>query len=174
VADLASHSLAGWILGVRLLDRARLGWLVTGTLLPDLASRAPRVVIDYAAEAGLIQPSSETARLVLGLDFPHTPVGLLLVALALVALLPERLATPPGRATIFKLLVLGGAVHLAMDALQRHLVPGYRWLYPFSMESWELGWVGTETSLLAAPILLLIAVLLTRRGGRPEGRPPRS
>ncbi len=174
MADLASHALINWILGARALDRTSLGWLVTGALVPDLASRVPRVILNAVVDTGLVTSSTSSVRLVFGLDFPHTPVGVILVAAALALALPFPIVDRPGRAAVGKLLAVGGLIHLAVDLLQRHLVPGYRVLYPFSAEPWELGWIGTETSLAMIPVLLVLALVVTKKDGRPEGRPPDS
>ena len=169
MADLASHLLVNYIAGVRVTDRCKLGFLVTGALLPDLASRVPRVLLTGTVELGWVAPSVVTYRTMLGLDFPHTPVGVLLCAGLIALLLPARLASPPGRASVTTMLCLGGFIHLAVDALQVHLMPGYRYLYPLSIEAFEIGWISTEHSLAAIPLLGAIAWLLRRRSaGNPS------
>lgn len=168
MADLAAHVLVNHIAGVRLVDRCRLGFLVSGAILPDLASRVPRIVLNGAVEIGWVESSTTTFRAMLGLDFPHTPLGVVLVALLVALLLPGRLVEPPGRRAAASMLGLGGLVHLLVDLLQHHLMPGYRYLYPFSIEAFEIGWVSTELSLASIPILLLTAWLLGR--GRSDGR----
>jgi len=162
MADLASHFLVNHIVGVRVVDRTRLGFLISGALMPDLASRVPRVLLTAAVEGGWIDSSRGTFRTMLGLDFPHTPVGVALLAGLIALLLPRRLAQPPGRASVAKMLCFGGWIHLGIDALQVHLMPGYRYLYPFSIQAFEIGWISTEHSLVALPILLLIAWRLGR------------
>lgn len=163
MADLASHLLVNYIAGVRFLDRSRLPFLVTGALLPDLASRVPRVLLTAAVEVGWIEPTVSTYRAMLGLDFPHTPVGVVLCAGLVALLLPTRLAAPPGRRAVSTMLCFGGFLHLAVDSLQVHLMPGYRYLYPLSIEAFELGWISTEHSLAAIPLLAGIAWFLGRR-----------
>jgi hypothetical protein len=157
MADLASHFLINHIAGVRWVDRCRLGFLVSGALMPDLASRVPRVLLNGAVERGWIESSQGTFRAMLGLDFPHTPLGAALVAVVIALLLPQRLAYPPGRASVAKMLCLGAWIHLGVDLLQHHLMPGYRYLYPFSVEAFELGLISTEESLAAIPVLALVA-----------------
>ena len=163
MADLASHLLVNHIAGLRVLDRVRLGFLVSGAVLPDLASRVPRILLNAMVESGWVESSRTTFRLMMGFDFPHTPVGVVLVACAVALLLPSRLAVPPGRASIALLLSLGSFLHLAVDVMQLHLMPGYRYLYPLSIEAFELGWISTEHSLLSIPVLLVVAWLLGRR-----------
>ena len=162
MADLASHFLVNHIAGVRVVDRARLAFLVSGALMPDLASRVPRVLLNGVVEQGWIAPSQETFRAMLGLDFPHTPVGVALVACILALALPHRVTQPPGRAAVASMLCLGGWLHLGVDVLQHHLTPGYRYLYPLSIEAFEVGWISTEESIAAVPILALIAWWLGR------------
>ena len=163
MADLASHFLVNYIAGVRLTNRTSLGFLVTGALLPDLASRVPRVLLNGAVERAWIEPTTTTYRAILGLDFPHTPVGVLLCAALIALVLPARLANPPGRGAVAKMLCFGGWLHLAVDSTQLHLMPGYRYLYPLSIEAFELGWISTEHSLLAIPLLAVTAWLVGRR-----------
>lgn len=172
MADLLSHALVGWIAGARVVDRAALGWVVSGALLPDIASRMPPVVINGAVEAGVLRSTPELIRLVLGLDFPHTPIGTLVVALLCAVALPERLVVPWGRWRVASLLSAGAITHLLVDAVQVHIVPGYAWLYPFSAAHWELGWLSTEASLVALPLLALVAWAITPKGGRSKERPP--
>ena len=99
MADLASHILVNHIAGLRLVDRVRLGFLVSGAVLPDLASRVPRILLNAMVEIGWVESSQTTFRLMMGFDFPHTPTGVVLVACAVALLLPSRLAVPPGRAS---------------------------------------------------------------------------
>ncbi len=172
MADLVSHGLTGWILGVRRLDRPSLGWLVAGTLLPDLASRLPRLALHFGVEGGLVASSGTTLRLIEGLEFPHTPAGLVLVVGLVAVALPELLVLPLSRRRVAAMLGAGGALHLALDLLQLHLAPAYPLAYPFTIDRWELGWVSTEASLIALPLLVAAAWAVTprtQRGGRPEG-----
>jgi hypothetical protein len=168
MADLAAHMLVNHIAAVRWVDRVRLGYFVTGALMPDLASRVPRVVLNQLVELGWLDSTEGTFRLMLGLDFPHTPLGVFLVAVVVALVLPERLAQPPGRVATWWMLCLGGWLHLGVDLMQSHLAPGYRYFYPFTVRAFELGWISTEQSLVAVPFLGLIAWWLSR--GRSAGR----
>lgn len=172
MADLLSHGLVGWIAGARSLDRVGLGWLVAGTVLPDLASRVPRVALETMGVHGLISGGAFWRRVSLGLELPHTPVGVVLVAVFVAAVLPSNWSMPSARRRIAMLLAGGGALHLLLDLLQEHITPGYHLLYPISATTWELGWLSTEASLAALPGLALVAWLMTPKGGRSEERPP--
>jgi len=172
VADLLTHAATGWIAGVRFLDQTSVGWLAAGAVLPDLASRLPRVLLHLSVEAGALRSGPRMLQVLFGLDFPHTPVGVVVVAVLLAALLPEALARPLSRRRLAALLALGGALHLAVDAFQEHIEPGYYWLYPFSMARAEIGVVSTDASLFALPFVLLLAWLVTPKGGRSGERPP--
>lgn len=172
MADLITHAASGWIVGVRLLDRPSVGWLAAGAVVPDLASRLPRVLLHVAVEAGLLDSGPRMLRLLHGLDFPHTPAGLVVVAVLLAAVLPSLLTAPLSRPRIAAMLSLGGAVHMAVDALQEHVEPSYYWFYPFSMERSEFGLISTDASLFALPLVVLVAWLLTPKGGRSEEHPP--
>jgi hypothetical protein len=172
VPDLVTHAAVAWISGVRLLDRTSVGWLTAGALLPDLASRLPRVLLHGLVELGVLDSRPGMLRLLFGLEFPHTPVGVVVTAVFVAAILPELLCRPLPRRRLVGLLCAGGALHLAVDALQTHIEPSYYWLYPFSMWRGELALVATDASLFAMPFLLALAWLATPSGGRSEERPP--
>jgi hypothetical protein len=111
-----------------------------GTLLPDLLTRPAYILWPQAY--WLVMPL-------------HTPVGSIIAGWMIAALfrLDER-------RQILMALVLGAFLHFALDALQRHLVAGYFWLWPFSWWTTERGLFWPEDSLLIAPLLALIVVLL--------------
>ncbi len=172
MADLVTHAASAWIVGVRLLDRPSVGWLAAGAVLPDLASRLPRVVLHVAVESGLVDSGPTMLRLLFGLEFPHTPAGLVVTAVFVAAVLPALLTRPLSRRRIAAMLTLGGALHLLLDAFQLHIQPSYCWFYPISMERSEIGWLSTDATLFLMPVVLLLAWLVTPKGGRSDERPP--
>ena len=173
MADLGTHLLVNRIVGATLQSRVALGYLVAGALVPDLGSRVPRMVLQQMVEWGLLTPSQGSFRLILGLDFPHTPAGTLLVSLVVALLMPALLLPPKGRRSAAGLLYAGGLLHLGLDFCQQHLSPGYRYLYPFSAEPYELAWMSTEASLLALPLLVAVGWYLERLSTRSRRAPPR-
>ncbi len=113
---------------------------VFGTLLPDLLTR-PFYIL-WPQTYWLLMPL-------------HTPVGII-IASWMIAILFRAEA----HRQIFMALTLGAFLHFALDALQRHLIAGYFWLWPFSWWTTERGLFWPEESLVAAPMLALIVVLL--------------
>ena len=172
MADLITHAASGWIAGVRLVDRPSAGWLAAGAVLPDLASRLPRVLLHIAVESGLAESGPAMLRLLFGLEFPHTPVGLAVTAVFVAAVLPQVLVTPVSRRRLAAMLALGGALHMLLDAFQLHVQPSYYWFYPLSMERSEIGWLSTDATLFALPLVVLVAWAMTPKGGRSVERPP--
>ena len=157
VADLLTHGLiAALARGPRHPD-ATLLWLVSGVIFPDLLSRAPLLAVRELQGHGLMTwvPLSSD-RLLIGMNAPHTPVGIALVALLVAMLLPQWFVSPQSRLRVASLIGAGGALHLAVDVVQRHLEPGYFILYPFSVERWELGWFRSDGSVLSLPVLALL------------------
>ncbi len=160
MADLVTHSLTAVLIRGRRRVDAVTFWLVTGVILPDLLSRAPFVALRLIQDWGfLASVSLEDERLLLGLNLPHTPAGILLVSVLLSMVLPQWLTTPLPRPRLACWIALGGLVHLAVDLLQLHLVDGYFLFYPFSVRPFELGLVRSDGSVLALPVLLAVCAL---------------
>jgi hypothetical protein len=164
LADLITHA------ALAVLVKARRGSTHTpaflaGTLLPDLLGRVPGLTVLFLRGRGLPLPD---ALAYLWEPF-HLPLGM-----ALVAYLLSRMAPPERRAGVGRNLLGGGALHLAVDLLQRHLGTGYMIFFPFSTVQVELGWLGSEDTVFLAPPLALAAALAAwRRWGPPRrGSPP--
>ena len=98
----------------------------------------------------------------LGLDFLHTPVGALLLSLLVALWWPALALAGMRRAGIAGALALGSGLHLALDALQSHLQPGYALLYPLSAHQWEAGWLDAGHFFAALPLLFLVALVSYR------------
>ena len=91
----------------------------------------------------------------------HQPVGMVLFSMLL------ALAFRPGRQGLaFGALLLGMGLHLGVDLLQHHMGVGYLLLYPFSSWHWELGVLGSEDTVWAAPVLLVLVVGMSWRERR--------
>ena len=163
MADLVSHALSAVVVRGRRPADPVLLWLVTGTILPDLLSRAPFVGLRLIQSLGFIPHYSLSENWIpLGFNFPHTPAGIFLVALLCAMVAPSWLIAPLPRSRFALWLGLGGLLHLAIDLLQEHLQPGYFLFYPFSIQAVELGLVRSDGSVLFLPILIGAALLLTR------------
>jgi membrane-bound metal-dependent hydrolase YbcI (DUF457 family) len=162
VADLLTHSLVPFIVDSEWLDDDELAAFVQGGILPDILARSPVSAVGLLAELGIVSPVVGDDRFILGLEFLHEPIGFALLSLALVLLAPASLLGLPRRAA-WAWLLLGALSHSALDVIQRHPEAPYMWLFPCSSQTWELGLVGTEASMLAWPVLIPVAVALARR-----------
>ena len=129
--------------------------LLYGTLLPDVLARMPPMVL-ARVDAHLV---SLPKTVIYGWDPLHIPAGMVCVAW-LVALLYPR----GHRWRAFGWLCAGMGLHLGVDLLQDHLGVGYLLLWPLMTGTYELGWVGSEASVVVAPgLALLTAVVLRHR-----------
>lgn len=179
MADLLSHALLAHALGRSRLSPASLGWLVTGSLMPDVVNRAPLFAMQRFIEPSAAYLAGPIRDLHTGLLVLHTPaLGLVLAAIVALAL-PRRLLPPPGRLGVFGLLGGGALLHVLTDLVQRHPLPTYRLLYPWSAETFELGLVSSTASIKALPLLIALCVAVelrarrreAARGGGPSGSP---
>lgn len=137
--DLVTHYAVAHLAGRRCWRPVTAIFLL-GTLLPDLLTRPIYILLP------------QTYWLVMPL---HTPLGILIVNWMMAILFH-----PDDRRRIFVALAGGAILHFALDALQRHLIAGYFWLWPFSWWTTERGLFWPEDSLLVAPTLaVLVAVL---------------
>lgn len=148
--DLVTHLASALIPGVALrLDRAAL--LAFGSVLPDLAGRAPLMGLDLLTSAGVGIPWWVGA----AIGALHQPVASGLLAAALSYTLPER-DRPAGAAAI----LAGALLHIGLDALQDYGGYGHPLLFPLTTARFELGLFGPEDSVPLAPAFLLFAALL--------------
>lgn len=153
MADLVTHMATGLLFkaGTRGPYTAA---LVAGTVLPDLGARVPAMGFSALAKSGVsIAPEIPYAFEVL-----HMPVGM-----AFLCLLISCFFTEEQRTGVFLNLLGGCLLHLALDLTQDHLGVGYLLGFPFSTADFELGWVGTEATVLWAPLFGLVALVLWRR-----------
>lgn len=166
MADLITHGLIAWMLPSR--GGAWRYWVISGAVLPDLLGRAPVELLAVLVGPGAV--AGPLGVVALAADVAHLPVGFLLLTAAVAMGLPASLLRGLSRPAVARALLLGAASHLAVDILQRHTEPMYALLWPLSDRRWELGWVGTEDSLLAIPVLAALAGLVRWRRTHP---PPR-
>ena len=144
MADLLTH------MGTALLAKATTrgtgtGVFVVGVTLPDLAARLPGMALQELGERGLAIPEP----LYHASSVLHQPLGM-----ALLCLLIASFFQGPQQRLVFWNLLGGCLLHLAVDMLQGHVGGGHLLLFPLSTQDYELGWMGTETSVLVAPLLL--------------------
>ncbi len=161
MADLVTHALSAVVCrGSRSPDGA-LMWLLTGVILPDLLARAPGVGLKVLQDQGLLAGLSiRDSWIYLGFNFPHTPIGIVLVSLLVAIVLPRWVVGSQTRGQVAYWLCLGGGLHLVVDLLQKHLKPGYFLFYPFSTQAFEFGLIRSDGSALFLPVLFFVSLVL--------------
>ena len=154
VTHLSSVLLPGAALVALLPEGHRLRGTVAlcalGTVLPDLTSRLPGLVLEVIAPVLFRAP----AWVGTSLGVFHMPVGMLCVGIWLTALF-----VPEHRRRAAAALATGMTLHLALDLLQDHHGFGYVLFWPFSGHMVELGCVGSEASVPWAPLWALLTLL---------------
>lgn len=137
--DLVTHTAAAFLLTKsERFDRYR-ALIYLGTILPDIISR-PLYIL-----------KPELYSYTLGL---HTPVFMLIFILFLSEFFIDEI-----RRQVFGYLGLGVVFHFALDALQKHLVGGYFWLFPFSWSTYSWGIFWPETTVRLFPFWLFLIVI---------------
>lgn len=163
MADLITHSCVAvlWKAAVR---RPRVAVFVAGTCLPDLLGRVPPMGL---TELRWSLPWIPEWCIYLWGPL-HMPAGIIVSGFLFSFLFPEV-----GRREVARNLVGGGLLHIAVDVLQRHFGVGYLLLFPFSLWDYELGIIGSETTVKIVPFLLPFTLLVAwLRWGRRSARPP--
>ena len=138
MADLVTHVCSGLLPAALVWPRAVVP-LAIGTVLPDLSGRVPQMAL-VALDLDVVLPG----RVLWMLDVAHTPVAQAL----LVGLLAQAFRD---RGRVAGWMLVGVALHFALDVLQDHHGNGYYLLFPASVERWELGWIGSEATVAWAP-----------------------
>jgi membrane-bound metal-dependent hydrolase YbcI (DUF457 family) len=169
VPDAVTHLCSGLLLHALAPEgqpRRYAPLFVAGAVLPDLLSRAPAGVLSLVH--GHLVPLPPV---LLYCWAPlHLPAGIALWS-ALLALL-----TPVGqRPRAFLALLAGGGLHVALDLCQRHVGLGYPLLAPFSSRDFELGLMGSESTVAWVPVTVAVtgvawalSTLRRRRRGGPR------
>jgi hypothetical protein len=141
--DLLTHFMVaqGWRKGWQ--GSALTSWFLVGTVLPDILTRP--FSISFPSLGWWVMPL-------------HTPLGLLLVCAFI-----SRFCSVGQQGQVFYNLIGGAALHLVLDAFQKHIGSGYYWLFPFSWSSFNVGLFWPETSLYLLPLWLVIGVLFIAR-----------
>ena len=136
--DLITHTTAAYfVVRPKYLARHRAVFYL-GTILPDVLSRPIYIFFPKAFEYTLAI---------------HTPIFTGLFCVLIAQFFEDRIRKP----VLFNLLG-GVALHFLLDLFQRHLVPGYNLLFPFSWWSFEIGWFWPEQPLRLIPLWILAVV----------------
>lgn len=149
MADLITHLCTGLLFKAATGGRY-VGPIALGTILPDISSRLPTMLIDRVIRLG--------APLPLELMYPfavfHMPAGNFALCVILAFALPVG-----QRAAVCGWLLAGSWLHFGMDMLQGHHGQGYYMAFPLSLETTELGLIGSEATVPFAPLLAALTGL---------------
>ncbi len=157
MADLITHMATGLVFKAGTRGKYTAA-LVAGTVLPDLGARVPAIGFSALAQSGVpIAPEIPYA-----FEILHMPVGMLFLCLLIACFFD-----PLQRSAVFLNLFGGCLLHLAFDLTQDHLGVGYLLAFPLSTADFELGWMGTEATVLWAPLFAIASVVLWRWRLRP-------
>jgi hypothetical protein len=137
--DLMTHCLAGYVATRRWVLHPLAYVFLVGTVLPDALGRTFSIIVD------------STHRWATPV---HTPVGQFVICWTL-----AQCFRAGQRRRVFACLFAGSALHLLLDATQKHVAGGYLFLFPFSWATWKGGLWWPEDSLLVLPYLLLAVAL---------------
>jgi hypothetical protein len=157
VPDIVTHACVGFLFkaGTR---GGNVPVFLLGSLLPDVVSYIPGALV-----AGFSQYVYRLPAWQVYFWYPfHLPIGILFTSLLLSFFFPEA-----GRTGVFLDLILAGGLHLFLDLLQSHLGPGYLVLFPFFDRDFEIGLIGSETTVpFALPLVALTSLAWRIRRGR--------
>ena len=140
--DLFFH-LTSVAISPKYLERWKISILIQGTLLPDIVGRIPSIIISFFGirEHRWIVPL-------------HTPICLLLLCYIICLFFQENL-----RFIIFKLLVLGSAIHVFWDVLQEQFfLSDYYLFYPISLYAPKIDLFYYNHSIYLFPFLFLYII----------------
>ncbi|MEZ4320169.1 MAG: hypothetical protein R3F61_22005 [Myxococcota bacterium] len=149
MADLVTH-LGSGLLPAALLAPRLMGPLALGTVLPDATGRVPQmafVMFDVPLPDAVLW----------AFDVLHQPLSQVLVVSAV-----AMLFAAVDRREAWLGMLAGVALHFGLDILQDHHGQGYQLWFPLSVERFELGWIGSEATVHAAPwvgLATLVAVV---------------
>ena len=162
MADLLTH-VGTAFLAKAATRRAGTGVFVVGVTLPDLAARVPGMALQELGERGLAIPEP----LYHASTVFHQPVGMVLLVLLIASFF-----VGPQQRLVFWNLLGGCLLHLAIDLLQGHVGGGHMLFFPLSTQDYELGWMGTEASVMVAPVLLAAGYGIWRWRHQPRSVAP--
>ena len=156
---LATHILFNTITGKVCRAGKYLPFFILGSLLPDVLTRVPsnclRIVNKLCWKFYHVDIPPYSSNISWFMAPFHTPFILLLLCYLISLGFPLPIRKP-----IFGWLGGGILVHLILDAMQRHNVFDYYWLFPFSWQSYRQGLFWPETPLFSLPLLFVIWLIM--------------
>lgn len=151
MADLITHACTALLAKAPYRRPVHVATFLAGTCLPDLIGRVPAMAL---TKLRYTLPAIPEA-LVYPWNVVHMPFGLLCTAYLLTFVFREG-----DRPPVFRNLVGGGLLHLAVDLLQFHFGVGYLLLFPFSTWDYEIGCIGSEDTVRIVPVLAPFTALV--------------
>ena len=147
MADLITHGAAAVLL------KAGTSWrytavFVLGTVTPDVFSRVPAIALGLVH----VHLTPLPVQLLTLWQPMHQPLGMTLLAYVLCHFFSASI-----RAQVFWNLLGGMALHLGLDLLQGHHGAGYQLGFPLTGDVWELGWIGSESTVFFSLPLAVVA-----------------
>lgn len=154
MADLITHACTALLWkGIR--GGEHVPAFTAGALIPDLLARLPPIGLTRLHDQlGVDVPEA----LIYGWMPLHMPAGMVLSSALLAMLFPA--GARPG---VFRALLGGQALHLAVDLLQHHFTGGYALFYPLTLWTFELGLLGSEDTVVLAPLLAALTAWVWRK-----------
>ena len=147
--DLFTHVASGFLVGRRFFVDHRLGFILLGSMLPDLMSRVPQILLQRLLDLPVAHFFSAF----------HTPAALIVSSYLISFVFASSV-----RKLGFWLMLSGSLFHFALDLMQRLFYkPKYMPWFPFSFEAVQVPWFHIHASLLVAPIFFLAMLYLWAR-----------
>ena len=134
--DLATHLASAYIAGRFVSFRRLTVYFYLGALLPDLVSRPLHII--FPSMFWVAQSF-------------HSPLVVFLFCW-LISLFFRF----DQRRKIFLALTAGSVLHFLFDLTQKHLVAGYLWFFPFSLNKYSVGWIKPDDFVCYLPLTLLV------------------
>ena len=147
--DLFTHAATGYFIGRSLYADHRIGLIVLGSILPDLLTRVPQIILQRFLELPVAHFFAAF----------HTPVALIISCYLLCFIFAEA-----QRKTSCLLMSFGALCHFVLDLMQEQFYqPIYMPWFPLSFQAMQWSWFHIHASLLITPVLLVAVLYLWLR-----------
>ncbi|MBT6199947.1 MAG: hypothetical protein HOI21_05360 [Bacteroidetes Order II. Incertae sedis bacterium] len=154
--DLLTHAASGYLAGRCFYSDHRVGLVVFGSILPDLMTRVPGIILQRFLELPVAHFFAAF----------HTPTSLAVSCYGF-----SFLFAKPQRRLSFILMFSGSLLHFVLDLMQKQFYePIYMPWFPLSLQAVQWSWFHIHASLLVAPILLIAVLWLWRKANETSNR----
>jgi len=152
--DLFTHFATGYLLGRTRFVKRYIAALVIGTMLPDVFTRIPGIVLQEFLHLPIYHFFSAF----------HTPAGLLLICYLL-----SFAFTQQERKLTFFYLFFGAMLHFFIDLMQRQFHEGiYMPYFPLRFKTIQWGWFDINASVYLFPLLFVLVIWIWKKGQQNE------